>query len=526
MASTEVPTLDQVTVFEEWMDACEQIDLAYAAEDANLFAEWVLKDRQGNRVIQGEIHRLIQDFLDWCEAHSRHALILAPWGHGKTEQVAIGRTLYMLGRDRNLRIKIVCNTDDAARDRVLSLRRYLEEDEDLRRIYPELRMGGEQRSTSKLTVERDGRGKDASIEAKGILAQSVGARCDRLVCDDIVDLKNAIQEPASREKVKQAFREGYMNRLDSDGLCVYIATVWHLNDLTMESLKAARAGRGMFAALVMKVSDDLERIDVEVVNAGFKAPESIPLWESWPKERLRVRRDEEIGTRSFARGYHQRPISDEDAYFREEWFRVAGRAKTPLTDADPAHYHCYIGVDPAISTKERACEYALAVVGRHKADGVLRLLHRVRVAGLSVQGQAEEIIAAFMKYQPVMTRIESNAYQAALEQVLHERARSRGLSIPCEGVPSTKDKGLYIGSWAALVETGQFEIDADRFPDVVSDALSFPVSDKVDVLDAISRAVGAANAVPPAVSLEAEEVPAWAAAEDRRWGFNMRGRSR
>jgi hypothetical protein len=520
-AMAELLTLAQLREVATCLDLAEEIDLCYAREDPNLFTQWVLKDQQGARVRQAPLHRLIQDFWDWCVEQGRHGLILAPWGHGKSEQTAIARPLYALGRDPNLRIKLVCNSDENARARVLSLRRYLEQDPDLARVFPDLRLGREEKSTSKLTVHRDGLGKDPSVEAFGIMSSSLGSRSDLLVCDDIVDLKNAIQQPAMRPKVAQAFREGFLSRLEPEGICLYIATVWHMDDLTMQMRKTAEQGHG-FAALVVAVSDDVSRLDVQVHNApGFGAPETLPLWDYWPQDRLIWRRDEEaIGTRAFARGYQQRPMSDEDAHFREEWFRSGGISRFVLEDLEPAAYDCYLGVDPAISSKKQANEFALAVIGHHRRDKKLRLLERLRTTGLSVQGQADAIIHAVERWSPVMTRIEDNAYQAALGQVLEERGRQKGLYIPMTGAPSTRDKAYYLALWSPLVENGSFEIDADRFGDVVDEAISFPVGSHPDILDAISRAVQASSKK-PAVAAPVEETQETSA----RWGFGVnRGR--
>jgi predicted phage terminase large subunit-like protein len=498
-------TLEQVRQVDDIVNDAMEMDLADARNDPNLFCEWVLKDRLGDRVVQAEIHRLIQDFWSWCVENKRYGLVLAPWGHGKSEQTPIARTLYELGRDPSLRIKIVCNTTGEAQKRVISLRRYLEHSKDLRRVFPNLRLGTEETSTSRLTVERPGFAKDASIEAYGILSTGIGSRCDMLLFDDIVDMNNAISKPANRNTVKQAAREGYIPRLESDGVCLWIQTVWHVKDATMDTLKAARAGHG-FAAMVIRVSEDIERLDIEVANAeGFDAPATISLWDAqWSKENLIHRRDEQaLGAIGFARGYQQRAISDEDALFRDGWFREAGVSRFHLEDEDPVNYDCFCGVDPAISSRKTANEFALAVVGRHKGDKKLRLLHRVRKKGLSVKGQALAIIHAFDKFRMVKTRIENNAYQEALRQRLEELAQENGIFLSCEGVPSTKDKALYIGAWSPLVESGRFEIDADRFPDVVEDAITFPLGD-ADMLDAISRATQAA-ASGPAVFLDDED---------------------
>jgi hypothetical protein len=50
-------------------------------------------------------------------------------------------------------------------------------------------------------------------------------------------------------------------------------------------------------------------------------PEYEPVWpEKWSAERLRRRKDE-IGSASFARGYHLRAVAEEDTLIRPGWVR-------------------------------------------------------------------------------------------------------------------------------------------------------------------------------------------------------------
>ena len=80
-----------------------------------------------------EVHRDLQNHLS---AH-RLALVELPRDHGKTTQVCL-RVLWELGRDPNLRIKIVCASESIAIDRSRFLRRSIEQNPRLRRVFPHL----------------------------------------------------------------------------------------------------------------------------------------------------------------------------------------------------------------------------------------------------------------------------------------------------------------------------------------------------------------------------------------------------
>ena len=80
------------------------------------------------------IHRDLQNHLS---AH-RLALVELPRDHGKTTQVCL-RVLWELGRAPNLRIKIVCASESIAVDRSRFLRRSIEQNRRLCRVFPHLR---------------------------------------------------------------------------------------------------------------------------------------------------------------------------------------------------------------------------------------------------------------------------------------------------------------------------------------------------------------------------------------------------
>jgi len=279
-----------------------------AKREPNNFCEYTLKDEKGRKVIQAAIHREMNEHIDECRKRGLlRCGILAPWGHGKTEQIVISRALQFLGEDLNNRIQIVTNADSNSISRVDSISRYIENDTDYQEVYPNVVPAEkEDWSKHKLIIKRDSKSKDGSVEAWGITSSGTGSRSDYLLVDDPVDLRNAITNPAMRKQVKDAFYNVWSSRLEPKGFMIYVATRWHEDDLTGELLKNPE-----YSFLVMKISKDFSCIECE---SPFKGKYTIPLWDKWPKEKL-IARCREIGTRAFDRGYRQEALSDEDRTF-------------------------------------------------------------------------------------------------------------------------------------------------------------------------------------------------------------------
>lgn len=236
--------------------------------DVNKFIEVVLKDETGRKLRQSAIHRQWHAHIAYCRTIDKYPLIMAPWGHGKTQQLVIGHTLWQLGRDRNQRIGIVCNSDPNAVKRVSAIKDYIERDAGYREMFPEVvpdraRGWGKQQ----LYVERDpeARSVDPSVFSAGVFSTGIGGRMDGLVVDDPVDLRNAIQMPALREVVIEAIKNVWLSRLEPWGWLIYVATAWHPLDATHHFVRDPEIS-GRYCALIQRVSDDYERIECYLVG--------------------------------------------------------------------------------------------------------------------------------------------------------------------------------------------------------------------------------------------------------------------
>ncbi len=389
-----------------------------AAQNADDFCELVLKDEKGQPIRQADIHREINWHIDECRKRNLNCGILAPWRHGKTEQVVIARTLQFLGENPNNRVFIVCNADDNAAARVESISKYIEYDKDYHLVYPEVRPGDKTEwGRHKLMVQRQSLSKDGSVEAWGITSSGTGAGCDFLIVDDPVDLRNAVLNPALRIQVKDAFRNVWSSRLAPNGFKIYIATAWHNDDLTAEMLKNSE-----WCFLVIKVSDDFSCMDCE---SPLKGKFQIPLWSLWPKEKL-VARCREIGTRAFNRGYRQCALSDEDRTLPHylEVFKYGVRVSDLVNPAWPR----VAGMDP-FGKFVVIFTLALGPDGR-------RYPVEIRRGKWNSTEAVMQLIDAFETHRHQLIVVENNASQDAIIQW----AMEKGHNIPIWPFTTGKQK--------------------------------------------------------------------------------------
>ena len=303
------------------------MNFIFARSDPSLFLSVCFADSAGRAIVQAPVHEELQAFL----GANRRALVELPRDHGKTVQVC-GRVVWELGRNPGLRVKVVCATAAVAAERSRFLRDAVARNQRVHKVFPHLKPG-EPWAADAFTIQRPSDVVGPSVAAFGVGAGSTGTRADLLVCDDIVDVK-ALTSPAARDHAAAYFHDNLLNLLEPDGRFWGLCTPWHPDDLN------ARLKRNpAFAVFRRPVGPDLE-----------------PVWaEKWPAARLAARRAE-IGTASFARGYHLLPVADGDTAVRAEWVRYW---------TDPADYETIVlSVDPAVSQKASADASALVVLGR------------------------------------------------------------------------------------------------------------------------------------------------------------------
>lgn len=249
-----------------------------ARDNFHAFAEFVMRDEKGRGILQDSLHRVMHLHVDCCWRAGMHAAIVAPFGHGKTIQLPVGRVCWELGRDVTLRVKIVSNNDPRAMERVMGCTALMFSPA-YQLVFPNVRPvplteAKKRRKQAKMTqhevfLDRPGMALDPSIQAAGVLSGGTGGRCDLLVFDDICDQKNALDEPTMRDKVIQNVENVWMQRvIPTTGRVLYVGTPWHQADATHMLMD-----NPAWSVLECAISDDFKRIDMRVYNP----PKDYPL---------------------------------------------------------------------------------------------------------------------------------------------------------------------------------------------------------------------------------------------------------
>ena len=242
------------------------------------YVQFVLRDVKGKRIRQASIHRTWYAHITACWAAGRHPGILAPWGHGKTNQLVVGLPTWLVGHDQSLRAKVVCNNDAKAMERVMGISTVLRSPH-YRIVFPTVRAvplakvakTGQQNKWTQheIFLDRPGFSLDATFQAAGVLSGGIGGRCDLMIFDDCVDQKNAIDHPAERERVINNIDHVWMSRMEPDARLLYVGTPWHQADYSHQILE-----RSAWCVLRQSISEDFKRIEMEVYNPppGYPLP--------------------------------------------------------------------------------------------------------------------------------------------------------------------------------------------------------------------------------------------------------------
>ena len=299
---------------------------AMARTDINTFIPFVLRDEETGRPIsQAPYHVEIQDMID---AHGNVVI----WGHvelGKTQQVSVGRPLYELGRNPDLRIVIVQATATQAKKIVRTVAEYIEKNAWLKMVFPHLRPGKNQPwNTEQLTVERSPGIVQPSLQAIGAHGNILGARIDLLILDDILTMENT-RTHSGRTDIFDWFKSTLMGRMTPNSRVVFLGNAWHPDD-AMHRLASEGWNHARFPVRdpVSKKSRWIER---------------------WPEDRI-LSKSALLGPVESARQLDCQARSEDAARFKDAWIksclnRGKGLEAPHSLDEIPAGCFTFTGVD-------------------------------------------------------------------------------------------------------------------------------------------------------------------------------------
>ena len=396
--------------------------------DGEDFTAKILKDEKGkpveNHLIHKEFHWFIEEAI---EAGHNRIMILGAFQLGKTDQIAIGYILERIAKDLNIRIKVVCNTDDFAIDRVRAVRRYIDADDEFKEICPHVkptRIWGD----SKFIVSRKSASKDATIESFGMFGTSVGSRTELIVFDDPQDWRTAVTEPTTREKCKDVIENVWLPRLTEDGIALLLMNRWHELDVP-GWIKDKKEWAWMEAA----ISEDYKRLEITRQIQGEVDKYSIPSWKP-PEFYMRLERD--MGPRNYTRSCRLIPFSDSELYFPSfEKCVVYGHDPIEFGKSFLKKNDCLVvsGIDYSSEKRPGTIQFTVAM---DKKSGL-----RVPLDLVSLKDPAklpEHMIRVWRTYGVHLFFAENNALQEVITDLIINFTGVRYL--PVEGFHTGRNK--------------------------------------------------------------------------------------
>jgi hypothetical protein len=325
-------------------DAFLSRELISAARwDINAFVTAVMRDEKtGLPLDQAPVHEAWHDLAD----ENPRLLIWSAIEHGKTTQLSVARTLFLLGQSPSTRIAIVSNTARAAEKILKSIKRYIETSAELHAVFPDLRPSTDQWTQYAITVRRPTLAKDPSVQTLGLHGNIIGSRVDYLIVDDFLDVENTAHAKAREDGFKW-LQAAVFTRLTAGAPVIVVGNAFHPDDALHRLARMPG-----WKAFRYPVVDET----------------GAPRWpEQWPMSRIQEVR-QTLGPLEFARACMCQARSDDEARFKKEWLDFClerGKGKTLCYGMDklPPGYKTYTGVDLAVQQKDASdstCLFTIA----------------------------------------------------------------------------------------------------------------------------------------------------------------------
>jgi hypothetical protein len=390
---------------------------------------------------------------EWQDAISAnpYVLIISPKDHRKTTSISVERVLYELGKNRNIRIKLISHSDGLACDILEEIKGHIiKENGRYHDIFPDLTAEGATCwSRTQITLKRDRVSKDSTVEACGVLSSATGGKADLLIFDDVVSFKNAILNPAMRPQVFDAVMGNWMDiKSGPEARIIYIATPWHKEDCTARLKKTPK-----FKVFKYAIDEEFN-----------------PVWkERWPKEAL-IEEYRTRGATYFNPAFRGQVITDFDKVFNKATIKSCC-VDRELIPKNVNELPKFTGVDLAIG-QTKSAKYTVIFTLAYDEENKVRYPVDIRRGKFSSPDTAREILDVAEQFSPEMFVVENNFYQQSLIDWLEDLS---GIELPIEpfttGAQQKKSLDFGVPSmatdfqnhrWAIGIDEGEFDWEVDR----------------------------------------------------------------
>ena len=188
-----MPISNEKDLRKEWNNASRYI----ASHKCNWknYCEYIFRDQDGDRIVCPQHQLEIFNFIEesFAAGHNKIA-IEAPWGHGKTQSVALFYPSRMIGMNPMIRAKICSANDSIATLRVGANKNTIDQNEDYRMVFRNIKHGDKWGESAFRISGALSSSTDYTLQAGGVNSSVIGGRADLLIFDDPCDWNNSATE--------------------------------------------------------------------------------------------------------------------------------------------------------------------------------------------------------------------------------------------------------------------------------------------------------------------------------------------
>ena len=407
--------------------------------------------------------------------NGKRVVLLAPRDHGKSFTVTYAYVLWKLAYNKNLRILIISRTSAQAIKFLNQIREALQRYPLLISIF-ELAPddSGNPWTRTMLYVKRTALLKDPSIECVGLGGSITGGHFDLIICDDIVEAGD--ENSSTGMATTLEWLKGTLTNLAEPNTRIIIVGTRK----SYRDLYSVLAEEGIYAirkeAAILQYPSRWDYLRSEngiITGVQIDAEDGQVLWpEKWSIQDLLLKRAE-LGPIVFDRELQNDPSGMKGNFLKLDWLHFVDELPP-----DDLLRNIYIGCDPAISMKQSADQFAVAVVREYKSG--YWYLSDVFLDRLEFPEQVTRLESLGTTFKPRKMFVESVAYQSALSQKLIRDTR-----LPVFPVRAGADKSTRFLSLSPFFENGKVRVVKGINPEFVKQWVSFPDGKHDDALDAV-----------------------------------------
>lgn len=367
-------------------------------------------------------------------------VVAAPRGHAKSTILTFLVPLHWIVFKRKRFIVIASETAMLSEGFVNDIRKQLEENTRLREDFGDLCgdtvAGRRLKWTSKdfVAAHKDAQGRPTfttRLKARSTGAQFRGLRHGPYRPDAIIidDAENDVHVRTAEQRAKtwEWLTKTVMPALDPEnGALMVIGTILHFDSMLAKLLKLADEAKQARDRAIAEGDPNPPDIAYDYRIFRAEQDDGTLLWPERFNRALLMRRKAIMGELAYNSEYNNRPIDEATRLYRPQWVRwYTGNELEYDARRDRWLWRgeileIYVGVDPAISEKEQADQFAIVVVGVPEKTRSLVLLYCF-ADRIDFPSQVQEIIRLEATWRPKLIGVEDQAYQLALsQQALHD----------------------------------------------------------------------------------------------------------